>query len=98
MLKLNTITRNTIICRKEGLETTELNDDIVMMDLDEGKYYALNSTAGAIWDKLQKPMSVSEIIDCLQKEYDIDDEKCYLDTIELLDSLKEAKLITTKEA
>ena len=34
---------NNIVSRREDIDTTDLNGDIVMMDLEKGKYFSLNS-------------------------------------------------------
>ena len=42
MINIKSITNDTIIYRKNNIEWTDLNDDFVMMDIEKGKYYAIN--------------------------------------------------------
>jgi hypothetical protein len=59
-----------------------LHDEMVMMDMDQGKYFSLNPTATVIWELLDKPLSMEELCDRLMEEYEVDKEQC-------LDDVKE---------
>lgn len=96
MINIKSITNDTIIYRKNNIEWTDLNDDFVMMDIEKGKYYAINSSAGAIWEKIKNPISVSSLINDLITEFQIDKDICYEDTIKFLNQLNDSKLICTE--
>ena len=61
-----------------------LHDELVMMDLEQGKYFSLNPVATRIWDLLEKPMDSSEICSLLMDEYDVSAEQCVIEVEELL--------------
>ncbi|MDU1411728.1 MAG: lasso peptide biosynthesis PqqD family chaperone [Clostridium sp.] len=96
MINIKPITNNTIIYRKNNIEWTDLNDDFVMMDIEKGKYYAINSSGGAIWEKIKNPISVSSLINYLITEFQIDKNTCYEDTLKFLNQLNDSKLICTE--
>lgn len=93
MLKLNKLTNNSIIQRKSDIESTDLDDDKVMMDLDNGKYFMLNPVANDIWEKIVSPISVSDLINKLLSQYSIDEKTCYLNVISFLSELNDNNLL-----
>lgn len=64
-----------------------LHDELVMMDIDQGKYFSLNPVATRIWDLLEKPMAAEELCIFLLDEYDIEPEKCGIEVREYLDKM-----------
>jgi hypothetical protein len=61
-----------------------LQDELVMMDIDKGKYFALNPVATRIWDLLENPLTVEELCGCLIEEYDVSYDQCKEEVVELL--------------
>lgn len=59
-----------------------LHDELVMMDLDQGKYFSLNPVATRIWDLLERPLSATELCVILIGEYDVEPERCLLEVEE----------------
>ena len=60
-----------------------LHDELVMMDLDQGKYFSLNPVATRIWDLLEQPMDIDELCGLLTEEYDVDRGRCASEVEEL---------------
>src|SRR6266436_8974145 len=48
----------------------EVGDGLVMLSVQEGKYFSLNPTAAAIWRRLESPMRVGELCDHIVEEFD----------------------------
>jgi hypothetical protein len=73
--------------------TAELNDELVILQIDQGEYYGLNAVGANIWEQIQEPRTVAEIRDRLVSQYpDVDPERCAEDAIELIQELVEAGL------
>lgn len=87
------ISLDSIVSQKEDVDVTELNGEKVMMDLDKGMYFMLNKTGSYIWDSINEPKSVSEIIEKLTKKYDIDRKTCESKVLEYLEKLKDEEII-----
>ncbi len=68
---------------------SKIGDEVAMLDMDSGFYFGLNSVASIIWGKLEKPISLEEVINELLDEYNIDRDTCENDTrafwLQLLD-------------
>jgi len=61
-----------------------LSDEMVMMDIDHGKYFSLNPVATRIWDLLERPLTIDELCLILMNEYNVDTELCRTDVDEYL--------------
>ncbi|NYC31726.1 PqqD family peptide modification chaperone [Clostridium saccharobutylicum] len=53
---------NTKVCQSKQIDTTDLNGDKVMMNLDKGKYFALNSVGSRIWEIIEQEIYVKDLI------------------------------------
>lgn len=74
----------------------KLEDERVMLDMDKGKYFALNPVATRIWELLDTPLSLEELCLRLQKEYEVAEEQCKADVSDHLAEM--VKLGMIKEA
>jgi hypothetical protein len=70
-----------------------LHDELVMMDIDQGKYFSLNPVATRIWDLLEKPLDLDELCEVLIDEYDVEPEQCRLEVEEHIAEMVRSRLI-----
>jgi len=63
----------------------DLVDEAAILNMKDGVYYGLNSVGARIWNLIQKPMKVSDILDTLLDEYDVEKDVCMTDLMELLE-------------
>lgn len=87
------MTDNTILSRRMGLMTADMNGSAVMMDIMSGKYYNLGEVGGRIWELLEEPTSVSALVAKLTSEYDVTAERCRADIEPFLAKLLEQGLL-----
>lgn len=92
-MKIDTIQLKTIVNQNKDIDATDLNGEKVMMNLDKGKYFALNSVGSAIWDRICEPIEVEKVINILVQEYDVEYEICSNNVFEFLERLKNYELI-----
>lgn len=89
---------NTVLTRRAGIMTADMNGSTVMMDIETGKYYNLGEIGGYIWELLESPMKITILIDKLTKEFNVSREQCEKDTIPFLNSLVERGLLLIIQA
>ncbi|MEQ8156859.1 MAG: lasso peptide biosynthesis PqqD family chaperone [Clostridiaceae bacterium] len=87
------IDKNTIVSILGDIDVTDLNGEKVMMNFESGQYFVLNDVASRIWELIESPIIVNEVINSLLKEYDIDNKSCETAVINFLSRLDYAKLI-----
>jgi len=78
----------------EDFLCTEVDGETVIMNINTGHYFGLNSVSTDIWKIMEKPISYQELIKNLLKEYDVEQETCEKDTRPLLFQLLRFKVIT----
>jgi len=74
-----------------------LHDEMVMMDLAQGKYFSLNPVATRIWELLEVPAGVEELCGRLQEEYDVDPETCMEEVTDHLQEMVRSGLVSVVE-
>lgn len=74
-----------------------LHDELVMMNIQKGKYFALNQVATRIWDLLEKPLDLVNLCETLTEEYKVDSVQCYEEVNELLTEMKKLGLVNETE-
>jgi hypothetical protein len=64
-----------------------LHDELVMMDIEKGKYFSLNPVATRIWDLLEESKSLNELCGVLMEEYEVNSEQCSREVEEYLSEM-----------
>ena len=85
---------NMVVERNQELIASEVDGEILMLSVERGKYFALNRTGSRIWQLLQKPCKVSDLIKMLQKEYAVAEEICRQDVLQLLAEMQQEKVVS----
>ena len=88
-----TISLDNIVTQKKGLDATGMDGEIVMMDIDRGKYYSFNEVGSSIWNIIKKPLMVKEIITILLDEFEVDEKTCEISVIDFLSRIYNDELI-----
>ena len=89
------MTDTTVLTRREGLMTADMNGSAVMMDIMTGKYYNLGEVGGRIWELLEEPMTVNALVEKLTAEYDVTPGQCRADIEPFLRKLLTQGLLET---
>jgi hypothetical protein len=73
---------------------TKLDDgEVVLLHLESKTYFSLNLTGERIWQGLKQGLSLREISQRLQAEFDVDEAKADSSVVELIDELTQQKLV-----
>ncbi|MBY0481740.1 MAG: PqqD family protein [Chitinophagaceae bacterium] len=82
--------------RKEQILASEVGNDLVMMDIENGQYITLNRVARIIWQQIETPISVTELLKALMQRFNVTKEECTNDTLEYLHNMYEQNLIIVR--
>ncbi len=74
-----------------------LEDNLVMMNVEKGKYFGLNPVGKRIWELIGQPVSVNEIVTSLQAEFEVSPEQCLAEVQEFLLKMEKSDLIKKTE-
>jgi|ERR1041385_5304595 Coenzyme PQQ synthesis protein D (PqqD) len=84
---------STMISRSTSVLTAEVDGEIVMMSIEQGRYFGLDDIGSDIWKRLDTPCSFAELIDRLARDYDADRATIAADVRDLLGRMAEQDVV-----
>lgn len=87
------ITLQTVISQIEDIVTSDIDNEKVMMSIEKGQYFGLEPVGSRIWEMIEQPVSVTDLIDQLLTGFDVDRETCQRDVLAFLTELDEVGII-----
>jgi Coenzyme PQQ synthesis protein D (PqqD) len=92
------LTLNSIIQRDPEIIAAEADRDIVMVSIATGHYYGLSDVAREIWETIERPIKISDLVDDLTASYHVDASSCEVQTLSFLEVLRDEGLLQVKDA
>ena len=89
---------DSVVARSEGLVTSDLDGEVVMLSIDKGKYYGLDAIGSQIWELLETPCSIRALCDQLLPRYDVEREQGEQDVLAFCQQAQEHNIIRVLEA
>ena len=86
---------STVVAAPEQM-ASELSGEVVILNLESGKYYSLDGVGATVWKLIQEPQTVGAIKETLLNTYDVTSERCEADLQALLTSLQTAGVVEVK--
>lgn len=83
---------NTVVQSKENIVGVMQGEKIIL-SLHNGKYYNLGQTGTKIWDIIEVPVSVTQLVNTLTSEYEVESFECEGEVVSFLENLLEEGLI-----
>lgn len=80
--------------QKVGLDSSDMDGEIVMMNMETGKYYCFNSVGSKIWKLIDEKQSVKDIVSKLISEFEVEPEVCESEVIKFLNGILNEELIS----
>jgi len=74
----------------------EAGKDVVMVSIENGQYYGISLVAKEIWQAIEQPTRVSNLISDLVANYSVDRRVCEKDTLAFLEQLLAERLLLVK--
>lgn len=87
------ILSDTLLLRKHDQIFSEVDGEIVMLNIRNSEYYNLNSVASQIWNCLETSKSFSHLVNELVSIYDVDIDECQKDIRPLLTEMLEIGIV-----
>lgn len=92
-----TYLNDSIVVASSNQISSDLGEEVVILNLKDGVYHGLDSVGARIWNLLQESKSVNDILNILVEEYDVEPERCKHDLLALLEELGQQRLIEVKD-
>jgi Coenzyme PQQ synthesis protein D (PqqD) len=89
---------NSIVQRDPEVIAAEADQELVMVSVATGHYYGLSDVAREIWDAIERPKKISDLVDDLVASYNIDLASCEEQTLSFLEALLGEGLLQVENA
>ncbi len=90
---MNKITQETTIQRNKEILTSDLDGEKVMMSIKRGEYYGLGKTGTFIWDNIDEPIKISDLVEMITEKYNVNKNQCFEEISSFINDLIEKELI-----
>jgi Coenzyme PQQ synthesis protein D (PqqD) len=91
------LTLDCIVQREPEIMAAEAGKDIVMVSIANGCYYGVSNVAREIWEAIDRPKKISDLIEDLAASYAVDRTSCEEQTLSFLESLLAERLLQVKD-
>jgi hypothetical protein len=86
-----------VVQRDHDVIAAEADQDVVMVSIANGLYYAVTDIAREIWETIDHPKKISDLIDDLTTTYNVDRHVCEEETLSFLEDLRTEGLLQVRD-
>jgi hypothetical protein len=97
MIKNQMISLQDIIVQGKGNIVSDMGEEKVMLSVHNGKYYNLGEIGGRIWELIEKPVKIEQMVETLMSEYAVAQSECEQQVISFIELLSNEGLIESGE-
>ncbi len=85
-------TKNTSYEIIEGISYQFIDDGYIILNINNGEYYELNSSSSYIWDLISQKLTINVILDTAKNKFNLHNDDV-LDIISIVDKFENLELI-----
>ncbi|UXH42747.1 lasso peptide biosynthesis PqqD family chaperone [Rossellomorea vietnamensis] len=93
MIKHKKLTPTNHIQQRKGNIVSNMNGEMVMLSIHNGKYYNFGEIGGQIWRSINGTISIDSLVGTLMETYEIEEETCREQVLLFLEDLLTEQLI-----
>ena len=82
-----------LIRRDDAVVWTDLEDRVAFLCLDHDQLFEIDGVGKAVWDFLEKPRSLDEIVEHVRSVYRVDRDRCEADIRSFISRLAENGIV-----
>ncbi|MCO5762365.1 MAG: PqqD family protein [Chromatiaceae bacterium] len=87
------LTKDTLVSAAQGPVAAALGEEMALLDVDSGRYFAFNPIGTDLWCWMQTPTSFGTLLERIQTEYAVDEATCARDLQVWLERLQSRGLV-----
>lgn len=84
---------SSIVSASSDLLSTQIDGELIMMDMESGQYFNLDRIGTVIWRELAQPRTVADLLQFLVERYEAPVSEIERDVLDLLWQMADRKLI-----
>lgn len=78
--------------------SSDLGEEVVILNLESGKYHGLEDVGARIWELARESRTAGEMEEVLLAEYEVEPDQCWRDLTKLLRGLADRGLVEIGDA
>jgi hypothetical protein len=82
-----------IVCASPNEVSSRVGEEAAVLDLDAGLYYGLDPVGARIFELLQSPTRLGDVVSILVDEYEIDEDSAGRDLLAFVGDLYDRRLV-----
>jgi hypothetical protein len=79
-------TTSTVVALKDTLSSA-VGDETVILHFGAGTYFGLDDVGTRVWQLIEQPRTVGDLLDRIVEEYDVERERCEATILPFLEDL-----------
>ena len=87
------VAKSDIVSTSPHQVYTTLGSEAVVLELQASKYFGMNDVGTAVWDFLQQPREVSDVIEHIVNNYDVSADQAEVEILGFLQNLVDKGLV-----
>ena len=92
------ISAETTVVASPHVLACDLAEESVLLQMPEGIYFGLNTTGTRVWNLIQDPRKVGQVLDTLMSEYSVEQLQCETDLLTILQDMVDQGLASVRDA
>ena len=88
------IAEESVVARVETLVSSEVDGQVVILNIDSGHFFQLNPMASTIWDLLDTPKDLATIVAQLAVRFEMGGADCRTELADFIDAMQTKGLLT----
>lgn len=92
------ISMQSVVKVSKGRLGRSLDREVVILNLQNSTYYGLDPVGAYVWSLMQRATSVRELRDAMLKKYEVDEQRCERELLDLLQTMHSEALIEVQRA
>ena len=91
-----TLGPESIVVVTKDQMASDVAGETVILGLTAGRYYGLDAIGARVWQLIQQPATVADVVRTIVSEYDVESARCEADLLALLKRMSEAGLVEVR--
>jgi hypothetical protein len=88
----------SVVSRGHNMICTEVDDVVVILDIESGKFFQLNRTASQVWNLLEQPIPMPDLCARLEQDFAVNSQTCAEDVSAFITELAGSGLINVADS
>jgi hypothetical protein len=92
-MSVNDMDMKSVVVANRQQVSGDLGEEAVILSLEDGMYYGVNTVGSRIWSEIQQPRTLQQLLGTLTDEFEVDPDECLRDLKAFLQQLADKGLV-----